>query len=211
MNLIKTILKWSICFVILSIFIIYLLDMLALITINQEFAVLRYSSKFLKDIMMGLETSPVLFAINIAFFIKYLRKLRNELEKRPRDPVEIEYWDHKSNLAISLSFAIGIGYTAYGMMRALYTTLHDLPGNLEQVDALELLNGLVEGGIILALATTIAGMIIGYSMRFIKYDTVGRDLIKYSTEVSIRTVNNFEKQFTDIYKTLLRIEQGMRQ
>jgi hypothetical protein len=85
--------------------------------------------------------------------------------------------DQLSDIWIHLFVGIGVVWTAVGMRSALSTTL-SAPGNLTE-DAGAVLSRLVDGGILLALTTTIVGAIGGYLMRLVKTMIIGADLTSY--------------------------------
>ena len=73
---------------------------------------------------------------------------------------------------------IGVIWTAVGMRSALQSALGD-PGAALTDDANAVLRRLVDGGILLALTTTIVGAVGGYIMRVIKTACVGAALQGY--------------------------------
>jgi hypothetical protein len=85
--------------------------------------------------------------------------------------------DQLSDVWINLFVGIGVVWTAVGMRSALSTTLA-APADLAE-GAGEVLSRLVDGGILLALTTTIVGAIGGYLMRLIKTIWFGSDLTAY--------------------------------
>ena len=87
------------------------------------------------------------------------------------------------DLCASLFFGIGVIWTAIGMRGALLFAL----GDTSQVTAdsgMAVLQRLVEGGILLALSTTIVGGIGGYLMRAGKQLLYGRQLAALYLEAS---------------------------
>ena len=135
-----------------------------------------------------LRSSLVFFVLVLAVFALTLRSLRRQLgvylegELNQRDQARlwgrIAHLDARSDIAIAIFFGVGVIYTAIGMESALLTAL----GGIRDADdaarqgAWEILRRLVDGGLILALSTTIAGGIGGYVCRVIKHATVGRQL-----------------------------------
>jgi hypothetical protein len=85
--------------------------------------------------------------------------------------------DQLSDVWIHLFIGIGVIWTAIGMRSALATTLDSqtaLDGG-----AGEILSRLVDGGILLALTTTIVGAVGGYIMQLTKTITLGAELTGY--------------------------------
>jgi len=86
--------------------------------------------------------------------------------------------DQLSEVWIHLFVGIGVIWTAVGMRSALQTALGD-PGAALTDDADAVLRRLVDGGILLALTTTIVGAVGGYLMRVVKTACVGAALSSY--------------------------------
>lgn len=78
-------------------------------------------------------------------------------------------------LYANLFFGIGVIWTAIGMRNALLYALGD-PDVTAAEGAFAILQRLVDGGILLALSTTIVGGVGGYLMRAIKSVSLGRQL-----------------------------------
>ncbi len=85
-------------------------------------------------------------------------------------------------MAITTFFGIGVIYTAIGMESALLTALGGISGaeDAARQGAWQILRKLVDGGLILALSTTICGGIGGYALRLLKHAVVGRRLTTLS-------------------------------
>ena len=189
--------------------IIYLLHISGLVIIAREFPVLKGYLVFSKEIARGMGSSVLFFAINVLWFLLVLRKLRCEVRSSTRNIPEIQFLDNYCNMLVNLSFAIGIFYTAFGMVRALYITLSGLTQEVaESLGAWEILRSLVDGGIIMALVTTMAGLVLGYGMRIIKYRSVGREILRIASAEAREQINDFKRILADIQETLLRIERG---
>lgn len=118
---------------------------------------------------LGMST-PVFAAILIAYFVS-LRQLRIRLNReRPVD--EIVQLDHMTDIWITLFIGTGVIWTAIGMRSALIFALGD-PDTTIQQGAFAVLQKMVDGGILLALSTTIAGGVGGYLMRIHKSISLG--------------------------------------
>lgn len=82
--------------------------------------------------------------------------------------------DHLSDIWTSLFFGVGVIWTAIGMRGALVESLSDnAPGGVQ------VLERMVDGGILLALSTTIVGGVGGYLMRAWKALSIGAELARY--------------------------------
>ena len=113
---------------------------------------------------------PVFAALLIAFFFT-LSRLRMNLD-RARPVNEIVQLDHLTDIWTTLFFGTGVIWTAIGMRSALLFALGE-PDATIQAGAFAVLERLVDGGILLALSTTIFGGIGGYLMRVYKSMTLG--------------------------------------
>lgn len=118
-----------------------------------------------------------LFGVVFTLFMMNLHQLRQILTGSPalREVVEL---DQLLDVWIHLFVGIGVIWTAVGMRSALQAALGE-PGQAVVDSAGSVLQKLVDGGILLALTTTIVGGIGGYLMRLGKAMTVGANLIGY--------------------------------
>ena len=88
--------------------------------------------------------------------------------------------DHLVDIWINLFFGIGVIWTAIGMRGALLGGLGDLnEQTAAELGAFSILQRLVDGGILLALSTTIFGAVGGYLLRLVKSLAVGRQVQAY--------------------------------
>ncbi len=126
-------------------------------------------------VQLNLGTSVWLFAIVLTLFVVNLTRLNALLgESASARPLsrEIVSLDQLSDVWIHLFVGIGVIWTAVGMRSALQQALAD-PGDALTDTAGNVLRDLVDGGILLALTTTIVGAIGGYLMRLGKTLSVG--------------------------------------
>jgi hypothetical protein len=116
---------------------------------------------------------PVFAALLLAFFIT-LGRLRRILDgERPVN--QVVQLDHLTDIWTTLFFGTGVIWTAIGMRSALIYALGDREVALQQ-GAFAMLERMIDGGILLALSTTIFGGVGGYLMRVYKTVTLGADL-----------------------------------
>ena len=116
---------------------------------------------------------PVFAGLLIAFFFS-LARLKNHLQAgRPVN--EIIQLDHLTDIWTTLFFGTGVIWTAIGMRSALLYALGE-PDTTIQQGAFAMLQRLVDGGILLALSTTIFGGVGGYLMRVYKSMALGAEL-----------------------------------
>lgn len=126
---------------------------------------------------------PVFAALLIAFFVTMAR-LRNSMEAR-RPVNEVVQLDHLTEIWTTLFFGTGVIWTAIGMRSALLFALGE-PDATVQAGAFDVLKRMVDGGILLALSTTIFGGIGGYLMRVYKSMTLGAEL-QHQYDTAART------------------------
>ena len=86
--------------------------------------------------------------------------------------------DHLTDIWTALFFGTGVIWTAIGMRGALIYALGDPDATLQQ-GAFAILERMVNGGILLALSTTIFGGVGGYLMRVYKALTLGAQLQRH--------------------------------
>ena len=116
---------------------------------------------------------PVFALLLLAYFVT-LGRLRAALrEARPID--QIVQLDHLTDIWTTLFFGTGVIWTAIGMRSALIFALGDRDAAMQQ-GAFAMLERMIDGGILLALSTTIFGGIGGYMMRVYKTITLGTRL-----------------------------------
>jgi hypothetical protein len=132
------------------------------------------------DVNLGY--SVWLFAVVLTLYVFNLRRLGQLLGDEPilKHIVEL---DQLSDVWIHLFVGIGVIWTAIGMRSALQAALGD-PGQALVDTAGSVLQKLVDGGILLALTTTIVGGVGGYLMRLAKTMLVGASLQDFYDQVS---------------------------
>lgn len=111
----------------------------------------------------NLGHSSWLFTLVLVLFVVHLLRLRRLLEDGgdPRAVVEL---DQLTDVWIHVFIGIGIIWTAVGMRSALQLALAD-PDSALADSAGSVLQKMVDGGILLALSTTIVGAVGGYLLR----------------------------------------------
>ena len=120
------------------------------------------------------------FALTLALFLATIGRLRKRLLSGG-SLAEVSQLDHLCDVWTGLFFGIGVIWTAVGMRSALLLALGD-PHQAAANGALSILSALVEGGILIALSTTIFGGIGGYLMRIYKSCVVGDALRRFYCE-----------------------------
>ena len=150
----------------------------------------------------NLGTSIPVFAILLLAFFFSLRRLRSHLENdRPID--EVVQLDHLTDIWTTLFFGTGVIWTAIGMRSALLFALGDPDATIQQ-GAFAVLERMVDGGILLALSTTIFGGVGGYLMRVFKSISLGAALQKHydraarvDTSVMCESLQRIEQHLTE--------------
>ena len=158
--------------------VIYLLNMTHVVAIS--IISLPDIHRFLGWAYDNLRLSAIPFSLTLVLYFFSLAKLRRLLRDEDIPGEKIGQAEHLLDIWINLFFGIGVIWTAIGMRSALLEGL----GGLDAVTAAEegafsILQRLVDGGIVLALSTTIFGGAGGYIMRVIKAVTVGVRLQAY--------------------------------
>ena len=146
----------------------------------------------LKWLQQNLGLSIVPFGITLGLYVHSLRLLQQGLhDQRPAD--EISQLEHLNDVWTSLFFGIGVIWTAIGMRGALLGGLGDLnPQSAVQLGAFSILQRLVDGGILLALSTTIFGAVGGYALRLIKSLTVGTRIKAYYNRLALQQAESVQ-------------------
>jgi len=103
---------------------------------------------------------PVFAILLLAYFIT-LGRLRDALRSE-QHITKIVHFDHLTDIWTTLFFGAGVIWTAIGMRSALIFALGDREAALAQ-GAFAMLERMIDGGILLALSTTIFGGVGGYS------------------------------------------------
>lgn len=116
---------------------------------------------------------PVFAAVLLAYFIT-LGRLREALRQN-QSITRVVHLDHLTDIWTTLFMGAGVIWTAIGMRSALIFALGDRAAAMEQ-GAFAMLERMIDGGILLALSTTIFGGVGGYVMRVYKTVTLGTEL-----------------------------------
>ena len=143
---------------------------------------------------------PVFAALLLAYFVT-LGRLRRTVEQS--GPIEqVVQLDHLADIWTTLFFGTGVIWTAIGMRSALIFALGDRDAALAQ-GAFAMLERMIDGGILLALSTTIFGGIGGYLMRVYKTIILGSQLQQQYDKAA-------RADTSEMRESLQRIEQHLR-
>lgn len=138
----------------------------------------------------NLGHSVWLFALTLTLYVMNLTRLNRLLGDQAGSPgfTEVVELDQLLDVWIALFVGIGVIWTAVGMRSALQAALAD-PGEAFTDTAGSVLQKLVDGGILLALTTTIVGGVGSYLMRLGKTMTVGPRLNTFYDANNRRELN----------------------
>ncbi len=131
----------------------------------------------------NLGWSIAVFAILLAAFLVTLSKLQELLASNDTPVNRVVQLDHLAEIWTTLFFGTGVIWTAIGMRSALIFALGDRDVALNS-GAFAMLERMIDGGILLALSTTIVGGIGGYLMRVYKTMVVGAELTRRYDEAA---------------------------
>jgi hypothetical protein len=143
---------------------------------------------------------PVFAVLLIAFFVTLGRLKRSLADDQPVN--QIVQLDHLTDIWTTLFFGTGVIWTAIGRRSALIFALGDREAALNE-GAFAMLERMIDGGILLALSTTIFGGIGGYLMRIYKTVSLGSELQhRYDRAARADT--------SEMRESLQRIEKNLR-
>lgn len=159
-----------------SVVTLYAMNMLGVAVIS--FPDLPLLHRLLDEAWINLRLSLPFFVLVSLAFLLALRSLQRMLTDDNATLAIVIRAEQMVDLCITLFFGIGVIWTAIGMRSALLYSLGD-PAQAAEAGAFAILQRMVDGGILLALSTTIVGGIGGYLMRLFKMLTVGGDLHEF--------------------------------
>lgn len=129
------------------------------------------------DHNLGLSV-PVFLLVLVLFHLT-LGELAARIQSND-PPDRVAQMDHLADIWISLFFGTGVIWTAIGMRNALLFALGDPAATVDE-GAMVLLQRMVDGGILVALSTTIVGGVGGYLMRLVRTVHSGAELRRFYT------------------------------
>ncbi len=154
----------------------------------------------------NLRLSLVPFGLVLLLYFFQLGKLDRLLDQSATTPDQVMQAENWINASISMFFGIGVIWTAIGMRSALLAGLANLSNETaEQLGAFEILHRLVDGGILLALSTTIVGAVGGYLMRLYKIVRVGARQQTYYRQLGQSQWETYGRKLEVIESHLARI------
>ena len=151
---------------------------------------------------------PVFATLLLAFFVTLHRLERLlEIDDPAERPIErIVQLDHLADIWTTLFFGTGVIWTAIGMRSALIFALGDRELAVSQ-GAFAMLERMIDGGILLALSTTIFGGVGGYLMRVYKTITLGSELQQRYDKAARADTSEMRESLHRIEKHLAREDE----
>jgi len=154
----------------------------------------------------NLRLSVIPFVLILLLYLHQLRLLSRLLDVAPSDPPAVLYAERWVDISVSLFFGTGVVWTAIGMRSALLWGI----GTLDQTTAAELgafeiLRRLIEGGILLALSTTIVGAVGGYVLRIVKFMVVGTRLHSFYEHTANAAAEQMDRRLQHIEEAVTHI------
>jgi len=120
-----------------------------------------------------LRLSIVPFGILFIFYTTLVFRLKGLLNDSGTPVSTLSYYNRLINATIMTFFGVGVIWTAIGMETALMHALDGVNGNSQSLTAWEVLERLVNGGLLLALSTTVFGGACGYILKLLKIVLLG--------------------------------------
>jgi len=125
-----------------------------------------------------LRLSIVAFGILFILYGWLITRMRYLLNQADTELSKLSFYDRLLNTTISTFFGVGVIWTAIGMETALMQALEGVGvdaggGSMAEAGAYGLLERLVNGGLLLALSTTVFGGFCGYVLRMLKIILLG--------------------------------------
>jgi hypothetical protein len=142
---------------------------------------------------------PVFASLLLAYFIT-LGRLKEAL-RTDQHITKIVHLDNLTDIWTTLFFGAGVIWTAIGMRSALIFALGNREAAIEQ-GAFAMLERMIDGGILLALSTTIFGGVGGYMMRVYKTVILGTELQQQYDKAA-------RADTSEMRASLLRIEEHL--
>ncbi len=156
-------------------------------------------------LQLNLGHSIWFFSVVAVLFVFTLLKLRTLLNRCPSETIEgvqIPSLDQMLDVWTQVFIGIGVIWTAVGMRAALQFALGE-PDTALADSADNVLRKLVDGGILLALTTTIVGAVGGYLMRLCKTITLGPALQQFYERLE-------RQDIAELIAAAARIEQQLK-
>ena len=192
---------------VMTLALLYVLNMLGVVALSV--IQLPQLHDLLHWTYSNLRLSVIPFGLILLLYVHFLRRLHRDLQGGAADPERVGQSEHWIDISTSLFFGTGVIWTAIGMRSALLHALNGLDaGTAMQLGAFEILRRLVDGGILLALSTTIVGAVGGYLMRLVKTALVGTRLNRHYEQLARADSDTLKEQLRRIEQQLARLGGG---
>lgn len=184
--------------------VVYVLNMFGLVAVSVDAFPGLQAGLYWAYANLGLSLIP--FLLILALYFHSLRRLNDMLKSAEPPAEQITQTEKWVDIASSLFFGTGVIWTAIGMRAALLYSLEGLDAtSAAQLGAFGILQRLVDGGILLALSTTIFGGVGGYLMRVGKAVTVGAGLHRYYLHAARVHADAFDRRLQHIERDVARL------
>lgn len=201
--------------ILLVAFLTIVLSAFVLLALNQTGIIAFTGGGWLINIynlIAGYLGCSILFFVPVLFgyflFFAFLKTSLSRFQSNPKELDNVRFYSGGLEMFITLFFGIGVLFTAWGLQNALVSAIGGVTKTeAGQLGAWEILQRLVDNGILIALWTTIVGGVGGYLMRFAKHFFLGRDLIRFSNRRMEKEKMRFFECFESIRRHLERIEE----
>lgn len=203
--------------ILLAAFLTILLTSLLLLALSQmgiiAFTGVGWLVNSFNQITVYLGYSILFFIPALLGYCLFFVLLKISLSRYQSEPDQIEniyFYNGGMDIFITLFFAIGVLFTAWGLQNALVSALAGVSKTeAGRLGAWGILKRLVDNGILIALWTTIVGGTGGYLMRLVKYFSLGKELRRVSSWRQEQEKRTFFDSLKSIKLHVKRIEQSI--
>lgn len=131
-----------------------------------------------------LRLSVIPFGLLLISYMVVLIKMHRLLDAKTDQIAAVSFYNRLLGATISAFFGVGVIWTAIGMESAFAAAVSSFSQGQEnsQASPTELLQALIDGGLLLALSTTIFGGICGYLLRMIKIMSLGEKWDRFALQ-----------------------------
>jgi hypothetical protein len=165
--------------------------------------------RFLSWTYANLRLSVIPFFLAFACYCSSLWRLKKYLKDQHVSEEQIAQCENMVDIWINLFFGIGVVWTAIGMRGALLDGLGGLDAqSAAKLGAFSILQRLVDGGILLALSTTIFGAVGGYLLRLVKSLMTGTQIKAYYNRLAAQQAERVHSLLQSIDRRLSQIAES---
>lgn len=160
-----------------AVLLIYALNQLGYIQIAQPLP--QWLMNPFGFIYRHLRGSIIPFIMLLLIYFYLIVKIRTILYGSNPKLSNLTYYDRMLNITIASFFGVGVIWTAVGIEGALVNAMGGFQSNPSageaggQLSAFDIMDRLVNGGMLIALSTTIVGGGLGYLLRWTKILLIG--------------------------------------